>query len=641
MKIHTIFATALTVALSVTSCSKQSGDVFTLTSPDGKLELSVQKDSAGIWEYTFAGNKEELIKGSRLGYMSVSQGVIPSVEWPVSASEQCHEGIWKPVWGKRKEVKDHYNELTLTFAAPEGQQGLDTLKVVFRAYNDGLAFRYVVPETEKQSVEIKQELTQYNFAGDYTSWFYNGEYHNLGPDKLTEVDGNRMPVMTVQAGENQYMAVHEANLTEGEPLTLTSRKGETLFEVSSKPSVLKAGSASAWRVLLYGTEPGTLVDSHLIELLNPDPEGDFSWVKPGMAVWDWRINGAVTDDGFHYTMSYPSWIRMVDFAAEQGFKYLVLDANWYGPEFASDSNPTTGDKAKDVQRLLAYAKEKGVGIWLYLNDVGGRKYPIEQTLKQYGEWGAAGVKYGFMNGTPEEKNHWTRKITQLCAENKLLVDFHDGPVHPYGQMRTWPNAVTREFCHAQLDAHRVFEPKTFVTTVFVNMLAGPVDMNNGMFDLRQGPTTRVDENTPVPSTVVSEAARTLITFSGVTIVPDIPEMYRKYPELLDFLSSEKMPWKESKTLLGRIGEYIVMMRETEDAYLVAAVTNEEERTLSIPLSFLPEGSYRARLMLDGDDAHYLTNRESYQVKELQVKSGDNISVKLAAGGGACLKISKK
>ena len=641
MKIHTIFATALTVALSMTSCSKQSGDVFTLTSPDGKLELSVQKDSAGIWEYTFAGNKEELIKGSRLGYMSVSQGVIPSAEWPVSASEQWHEGIWKPVWGKRKEVKDHYNELTLTFAAPEGQQGLDTLKIVFRAYNDGLAFRYVVPETEKQSVEIKQELTQYNFAGDYTSWFYNGEYHNLGPDKLTEVDGNRMPVMTVQAGENQYMAYHEANLTEGEPLTLTSRKGETLFEVSSKPSVLNAGSASAWRVLLYGTEPGTLVDSHLIELLNPDPEGDFSWVKPGMAVWDWRINVAVTDDGCHYTLSYPSWIGMVDFAAEQGFKYLVLDANWYGPEFASDSNPTTGDKAKDVQRLLAYPKEKGVGVWLYLNDVGGRKYPIEQTLKQYGEWGAAGVKYGFMNGTPEEKNHWTRTITQLCAENKLLVDFHDGPVHPYGQMRTWPNAVTREFCHAQLDAHRVFEPKTFVTTVFVNMLAGPVDMNNGMFDLRQGPTTRVDENTPVPSTVVSEAARTLITFSGVTIVPDIPEMYRKYPELLDFLSSEKMPWKESKTLLGRIGEYIVMMRETEDAYLVAAVTNEEERTLSIPLSFLPEGSYRARLMLDGDDAHYLTNRESYQVKELQVKSGDNISVKLAAGGGACLKISKK
>lgn len=208
-------------------------------------------------------------------------------------------------------------------------------------------------------------------------------------------------------------------------------------------------------------------------------------------------------------------------------------------------------------------------------------------------------------------------------------------------MRTWPNAVTREFCHAQLDAHRVFEPKTFVTTVFVNMLAGPLDMNNGMFDLRQGKTTRVDENQPVPSTVVSEAARTLITFSGATILPDIPEMYRKYPELLDFISAEKMPWKESKTLLGEIGKYIVMMRETEDDYLIAAVTNEESRTLSIPLTFLPEGSYKAQLIQDGDDAHYLKNRESYQVEEKQIQSGEEVAVHLAAGGGACIRIQKR
>ena len=207
-------------------------------------------------------------------------------------------------------------------------------------------------------------------------------------------------------------------------------------------------------------------------------------------------------------------------------------------------------------------------------------------------------------------------------------------------MRTWPNAVTREYCQAQLDAHRVFEPKTFVTSVFVNMLAGPLDMNNGMFDLRQGPTTRVDENQPVPSTVVSEAARTLITFSGVTILPDIPEMYRKYPELLAFLSAQQMPWKESRTLMGEIGSYIVMMRETDKDYLIGAVTNEEPRSLSIPLSFLPEGVYTVQLMLDGDDAHYLTNRESYQVETREVKSGDSLSVKLAAGGGACLRIQK-
>ena len=516
------------------------------------------------------------------------------------------------------------------------------MELVARAYNDGIAFQYRIPSGNAGEAKVLSEQTAYNFADDYTAWFYNGENHNIGPEKLTETDGTRFPVMTVKAGGNHYLAIHEANLETGAPLVLQSKGGERLFSVASKPATLLSGYTSAWRVILYGTTPGVLTDSHLIELLNPDPDPayDFSWVKPGMAVWDWRINGAEWE-GFKYTMSYPSWIRMVDFAAAQGFKYLVLDANWYGPEFASDSHPVEGDKAKDVQNLIAYGKEKGVGIWLYLNDVGGRKFPIEETLKQYGDWGATGVKYGFMSGSQEEKNPWTRKITELCAKNHLLVDYHDGPVHPYGQMRTWPNAVTREYCHAQLDAHRVFEPKTFVTTVFVNMVAGPVDMNNGMFDLRQEHTTRVDESQPVPSTLVSEAARTLIVFSGVTILPDIPEFYEKYPALLDFLSSQKMPWKESRTLAGEIGEYIVMMRQTEDAYLVGAATNESGRTIDLPLTFLEEGIFDAEIVEDGDDAHYQTNRETLKVSKKQVTNKDILKLKLAPGGGACLKFIKQ
>ena len=628
------------VCLMILLYSCQSSAGFRVVSPDEALEVSVSKDSSGLYVYSFAAQGEELIASSRIGFEGKHQGMIPGADWSVSSSVSCYDGVWKPVWGKRREVKDQYNELILSFKAPDGQQGINQIQVVFRVYNDGVAFRYMIPQEAEPSEEVVGESTQYNFAGDYTAWFYNGEFHNLGPDKLSEVEGERQPVMTIQAGEHQFMALHEADLRMGEPLLLSSLKGEQTFNVASKPAQLEPGYVSAWRVVLHGKTPGEMVDSHLIELLNPDPSGDFSWVKPGIAVWDWRINGAITDDGFTYTMTYPSWVRMVDFASEQGFKYLVLDANWYGPEFDDESDLLSGGKVNDVKRILEYGKEKGVGIWLYLNDVGGRQYPIEETLKQYSEWGAAGVKYGFMNGSPEEKNVWTQQITRLCAKNKLLVDFHDGPVHPYGQMRTWPNAITREYCQAQLDAHRVFEPKTFVTAVFVNMLAGPLDMNNGMFDLRQGNTTRVDENKPVPSTVVSEAARTLITFSGVTIIPDIPEMYRKYPELLAFLSAQQMPWVESKTLMGKIGEYIVMMRETETEYLVAATTNEEARTLSIPLDFLPEGFYTIQLMLDGEDAHYLTNRETYQVKTQEVKSGDSIQVKLAPGGGACMRIKK-
>jgi alpha-glucosidase len=228
-------------------------------------------------------------------------------------------------------------------------------------------------------------------------------------------------------------------------------------------------------------------------------------------------------------------------------------------------------------------------------------------------------------------------ITELCARNKLLCNFHDGPVHPYGQMRTWPNAVTREFCHAQLDARRVFQPKTFVTTVFVNMLAGPIDMNNGMFDLRQGPNTRVDNKLEVPSTLVSEAARTLITFSGATILPDVPEYYQKYPGLLRFLAAQQQPWRGSKTLSGVIGEYIVMARQAADGrWLIGAATDEQGRELDVRLDFLPEGRFQATIIQDGEQAHYLKNRETQRVDQRAVTRKDVLPVKLAPGGGACV-----
>lgn len=625
------------LALVLVGCVGDSK--YVLYSPDGRLSVGIGQTHKGDLIYRLYAGDEIVVDSSRLGYRVNNGKELPSSGWEITKEIKTSvDSEWRPVWGKRAVVPDQYNQLTLLLENKSEQFGLNKLTIEFRLYNDGMAFRYDIPEGTDEAAE--SELTQFHFATDPTAWFYNGENANYGPVSLSEVDAVRPSNVTLQVSDSLFLNLHEACLMEGDPLRFLSRKGENSLSVASSAGIfgqLNGGYSSAWRVIMVGKTPGALVDSHLIELLNPDPDPqkDFSWVKPGVAVWDWRIDGAEWE-GFTYSMSFPSWIKMVDFAADQGFKHLVLDANWYGPEFEHDSDPVKGDKATDVQRLIAYGKEKGIGIWLYLNDVGGKKYPIEETLKQYGDWGAAGVKYGFMQGSMEEKNVWTQKVTRLCAENHLLVDFHDGPVHPYGQMRTWPNAVTREFCHAQLDAHRVFTPTTFCTTVFVNMVAGPIDMNNGMFDLRQGNTTRVDESQPVPSTLVSEAARTLIVFSGVTILPDIPEYYQKYPALLNFLSAQKMPWKESRTLTGEIGEYIVMMRQTEDAYLVGAATNESGRTIDLPLSFLGEGTYDVEIAEDGDDAHYLTNRETLKVSRKQVTNNDILKLKLAPGGGACL-----
>lgn len=595
--------------------NKFSGAVvapMTLTSPNKKIALRFSQNQNGEISYSFTANSKTFITNSTLGLSGPGKPVF------ISSTRHFTNSVWKPVWGKRAVVPEQYQELTID---------LKTYKIIARAYNDGIAFRYQFPKDKAVN-----DITQFNFASNYTAWYYNGESANIGPEKLADCNDKRLPVMTIQVDDHNYLAIHEANLSGGEPLVLQSKKGESLFTIASKPS-------ASWKVIMYGTQPGELVDSHLIELLNPPPpkDIDFSWVKPGVAVWDWRIAGAQVD-GFKYDMSLPSWKRMVDFAAANNIRYLALDADWYGPEFGKDSDPLKGGKVVQVHEIIRYGKSKNVGIWLYLNDVGGRKFPIELTLKQYGDWGAAGIKYGFMSGSPEEKNERTRMITELCAKNHLLCDFHDGPVHPYGQMRTFPNAVTREYCQAQLDGATVLEPKTFVTSVFVNMLAGPLDMNNGLADLKQTGRTHSPAYA-TNTTLAAEAARTLITFSGVTVIPDIPEHYEKHPEILQFISAQKMPWLESKTIKGEIGEYIVMARQASDkTWLIGAATNENARELTIPLSFLKKGTYKALIIQDGDDANYRTTNEDYKSSQEEVNSTDVINVKLAPGGGACILI---
>ena len=605
-----------------------------VTSPDGSAQIVVSESVEGLPVFSMTVDGKTVISESVLGYSS-PDGDVPGEGWTSGKSAKGkYSGEWRPVWGKREVVIDKYNYAFVPF-----KKGDLTVTLEVRAYDDGLAFRFV----NGNGQSVWNEQTKFNFSGDYTAWFYNGERHNIGPELLSESDGERMPVMTVKVDDNLYLAVHEACLLEGKPMIFNTAAGDKCFNITSEDTEVGEGFTSAWRLVMYGRKPGDLVDSHVIELLNPDPaEGmDFSWVKPGVNLWDWRIDGAIWGD-YTYGMNYDSWTRMVDFAAEQGFSALVLDANWYGPEFAEDSDPVKGDKAKDVQNIIKYGKERGVGLWLYLNDVAGMRYPIEETLAQYEEWGAAGVKYGFMFDEPTKKNVKTQNITALCAKHHLCVDFHDYPVHPWGQARTWPNAVTREYCKAQLDGHSIFYPKTFVTTVFVDMIAGPVDMNNGMFDLRQGRTTRKDNNQEVPSTVCAEAARTLITYSGATVIPDIPEFYQKYPELLEFISAEKQPWKESRTLSGEIGEYIVMMRQANDGrYLVAAATNEDARTVGVKLDFLPKGEYTLRITEDGPDADFLTNRETSSSRTVIAKGGadaDTVEIHMAPGGGACIII---
>lgn len=613
------------LAIAAPSSARETSAVTQVTSPNGQVELSLAASADGlVGKVSQAG---EIVVDRWTVGLQVDGESLTSGDASKLNAKSVKES-WTPVVGKRSEVLNHYVEAPVELTSNSGKK----LTAIFRVYDNGVAVRYQLPAGSGEHA-IEKDLTSLSFAQDAECWSYAGENPNIGPESLDSIDAEREIPVLMRRQTGKFAAVHEAALYDAPLMQVKSDAGSKTLVVKVAKYTASAGFQTPWRVVLLGDSEGDILDSELLANLNPPCKiEDPSWVKPGVCFWDWRAWGHQVGD-FTWGLDTPSWHKFVDFAQEMEVPYLLLDANWYGPEFEEESNPTETGKVNAVRELLAYAKERKVGILLYLNDVAGVKYDLEAVLKNYSDWGAVGIKYGFMKATGLKKVQQTRNIIELCAKHKLMVDFHDGPVTPTGDLRTWPNCLTTEFCHAQSDSLRAFTPGTFVTQVYVNGLAGPLDMANGLFDLENAMEERPRIFEEVGSTIVSEAARTLIVFNGLNVLPDSADAYREHKELFGFIAAQKMPWTESKTLQGTIGESITVMRQTGDTYLVGSATNEEGRDLEIALDFLPEGAYEATIFSDAADAHYVDNREAYEQSKQQVTSSDVLKATLAPGGG--------
>jgi len=647
------------IVLGINVSLAQAQKSIIVTSPDGQLTVTLElTEGAPTWDMTRAG--KALINTSRLG-VQVASAELETLE-TVAVEPSTHHAWVDTVWGKFARYENHYRQMDWTLRETGGKQR--TLRIVVRVYNQGTALRYEFPKDGQwgNQVVLTDGITEFNFAGNGTGWAYNREHDPMGPQPLSQfaaAKGADLP-LTVKCAADAYLAVLEAALFEQAPFRLApGANGKTEFRASFSKSTLAPGNSTSWRVVLVGQQPGDLLVAPLLFCLNPPCKiDDTSWIKPGLAFWDWRAWGATTKDGFIYDLDMASWRRFIDFASRHNIRYLILDANWYGPEFEASSNPRTSrdhlviqpDMTKphiirkpapadwadpiDVPALIQYAKDRDVGIVLYFNDVAKNNTPFEETLALYQKWGAAGIKYGFMKAKGQQKVLDTREIVRLCAKYQLLCDFHDGPVPPSGDERTYPNYVTREFCHSQSDAMRVFSPTGFCEQVFVNMLAGPLDMCNGLFALDNPARDRPRIFTNIESTVAAETARVMITFSGLSILPDCPEAYAEKADLFEFLSQLPGTWDETRILHSAIGEYITTARRSKDTWFIASATNEQARTLPIALDFLEPGrAYSATLYEDAPDAHFQTNREAYQVRKMQVTRDTTINARMAPGGG--------
>ena len=630
----------ISLAIVLISCSG-SLDYFKLESPDGQIELEISL-SDGMLKYQIDHDDIEIVGLSDLEIIPGSEVII------LNSSEGEHDSSWNPVWGQFSKIRNNYKELVLDIECNQTRG-----RLLARIYNDGVAFRFILDAGSKPGEATL--ICSYALPDGSSFYVPYGETEPRGPLSLPELfklqntknaRGRQRDLeipIVAETPNHHFVALLESDLY--------AAKGFEVMHFDADPEngkIISSNSVdleekelvSPWRVILVGNSAGDLLTSTTtVNLATPSKLEDSGWIKPGKTLWDWRVHGFTAPDGFRYGINTESYLRFIDFAAENEIEYFLIDAGWYKGH--GEGKFEVRDNL-DLQKVSEYADKKGVGLILYYDRQRG-DFGDEDLFPYYHSLGALGIKYGFMrNNVP-----FTRKAIRLSAESRLLIDFHDGPLPFTGIRRTFPNAVTREYCHAQQDSRRAFTPESFLKMAFINALTGPLDMNNGNFDItginkgqrEKGP--RIQDS--YPSTVVSEAARTLIIFSGLVCIPDAPEAYEAKKDLFEFIREQPVgKWDESRVLNSKIGEYITTARRNGDEWFIGSAINQEGGKLDIELNFLDDNQeYIVTYYEDTESTHCKTNPEAYRVRTGTVKKGALIQAELAPGGGHCMWIRPK
>lgn len=633
-----------------------------ITSPDQRIHLEThQKD--GQVSYSINFNGKPVIAPSSLG-VELAGGAFSGKLSVTQSATRTHDKTWKTVWGQASEYRDHFNELTLDLTETEAPKR--HMQVILRAYNDGVAFRYLFPKQDglKDATFVKELSSVKVISKSPVAWYPKSSTGLSSNVPFAQIKRPCRTPFTAQLADDCFISLHEATVVNSSDANLILGKDKRTLTYSSVCKQ-EAGNASAWRTIQIAEKAGNLIESSLLLNLNePNKVADTSWIKTGVSLWDWRCHGGKADDGFVYGINTESYIRYIDFAAEHGLPFLIIDAEWYGPERDPKSDPiTTVNNEKhrvDMEVISAHAKEKGVGIWLYINDIGLKKWDLDRTFAQYQKWGIAGIKHGFLGGGNQPKNAFSVKVVQKCAEYQIMYNLHE-PNKPTGLVRTYPHYISREYVNSMLDApsRPPATPTELCVFPVVHNLAGPVDRSCGLFDMDQS-IARDKVHKQIPSTIVSQVAQCLVFPSGILTLPDMPDAYKRKMDLFEFIKKLPMTYDETKVLEMTIGEKVTMARRNKDDWFVAALTNESGRKLEVKLDFLKPGvTYDITLYEDTAESHYQypggwnqkdatkkkmpfkpvkTKRELYQTRKITAKKDDLISATIAPGGGHAMWI---
>ena len=659
--------TILAAVLMTVSLNAQPND-YVLASPDGKLQVMVETGD-GI-HYSLVHDGDLLVGRSEIGMYMTDGSKFGGLEQVKKASTRGVDQTIKAILYKKAEVVDKFNELTLKFKE---------FSLVFRAYDDGMAYRFVSHKEDPYNVD--HETAEFNFTKDWNMWaayvaqhteslesqYYNSFENTYSYTPLSSWNKERLaflPLM-VEGPRGKKVVVTESDLIDYPGMYLYNEKGDKnlsarfapypnevrqgghnnlQLEVRSRqPYIAKCvgNEKFPWRIIAVSEDDVQMADNDMVyRLARPaDTTIGWNWVKPGKVAWDWWNDWNIAGVDFKSGINTETYQHYIDFASANGIEYVILDEGW-AVNGAADLFQVVPEI--HLEKLVKYASERNVGLilwagyWAFDRD-------MEKVCKHYSNMGIKGFKIDFMDRDDQHMVQFHQRAAMTAARYKLMVDFH-GTYKPSGLNRTYPNVINYEGVHGleqmKWSPASVDQVTYDVTFPFIRMMAGPVDYTQGAMRNATRSNYHPVYNEPMSQgTRCRQLAQYVVFESPLNMLCDSPSNHSKETECMEFISTVPTVWDETRALCGEVGKYIAMARRSGEEWYAGGMTDWNERTLTLDLSFLPQGVYSVELYRDGVNADRRASDYKKEVFDLPLNG--LLKVKMAPGGGFAAKIVKK
>lgn len=526
-----------------------------------------------------------------------------------NVSTNAVNNTWKPPYGERSSITEKYNSLTIEMVKDDN--AIYPVHLEFRAYNEGVALRYFFPENIKGTYyRIMNEQTEFTLPEGTRAWHHQWAQ---APYQLLPInnwpDESERP-LTLQLPNGWYACLTEAQMVDyaRTKFKLSTSKSNTIVTSMYTPADLISPFYTPWRVIMAAENAGELVEHNdlILNLNSPSKIKDYSWIKPGKII---RVMTQTTKDAF----------ENIDFAVKRGLQYILFDWKWYGHAFSFESDATkVAIENFDLPAIIQYGKEKGIGVWLYVNQQ-ALLAQSDSLFATYKKWGVKGVKFGFVQVGSHRWTTWIEEMFRKAAENEMMVNVHDD-WRPTGEQRTWPNLMTAEGIRGNEEM-----PDATHNTVlpFTRYMAGAADYTICYYDKR------------IKTTHAHQLALAAIYYSPIQTLfwYDKPAFSENEPEL-EFWNKIPVSWDETKVLQGTPGEYISTARRKEDDWFIGTITNNNARTVQLKFDFLPKGKkYVATIYNDDEKAGTKTK---VKVEKKEITATTVLSISLKASGGQAI-----